>query len=172
MAGYLAELSNPLLNIRWWLMQTLETHSVAFPVVNILVVLSFVGRIILFPYLIVNNVLPRFGDFKKHQQLLAFALCVMGNLIICLMSLHWLKLLFSRGVSGLLTFRKQKKKKKAGAGFTFAEDMDREGVADMKEPVGGCGTVKQSSFDGVDPCASGIGEDAAAGAGGAGGKED
>ena len=148
MAGYLAELSNPLLNIRWWLMQTLESHSVAFPVVNILVVLSFVGRIILFPYLIVNNVLPRFGEFKKHQQLLAFALCVMGNLIICLMSLHWLKLLFSRGVGGLLKFRKQKKK--AGASFTFAEDMDREGV-DMTEPVAGCAAVhRPGSGDGKD----------------------
>jgi hypothetical protein len=27
MAGYLAELSNPLLNMRWWLMQTLEVSG-------------------------------------------------------------------------------------------------------------------------------------------------
>jgi hypothetical protein len=141
MAGYLAELSNPLLNMRWWLMQTLEEHSISFPVVNILVVLSFIGRILLFPYIIVYNVLPRYDDFKEHQQLLAFALCVMGNLVICLMSLHWLKLLFGKGIGGLLQFKLRRRT--AGATFTFAEDMDREGATAPEEPVGGSCAVKK-----------------------------
>ena len=43
MTGDLAELSNPLLNVRWWLMQTLQKDHWLFGVNNIPIVLSFVG---------------------------------------------------------------------------------------------------------------------------------
>ena len=74
MTGYLAELSNPLLNVRWWLMQTLEKDHWLFGANNTLIVLSFVGRIVLFPYLIVYDIWPRRQEFveKKRHQLQQF----------------------------------------------------------------------------------------------------
>lgn len=124
MVGYLSELSNPLLNIRWWLMQTLDKSTFRFSMINTLVVLSFIGRIILFPYLIYYHVFPRYHDFVAGQQLLAFFLANLGMVVICLMSVHWLMLLFGKGVKGLLFFKKRAQKQ--GGAFSFGEDMDRE----------------------------------------------
>lgn len=124
MVGYLSELSNPLLNIRWWLMQTLDKSTYRFSFINTLVVLSFIARIILFPYLIWNHLIPRYEDFVREQQLLAFGLATLGMVVICLMSAHWLMLLFGKGIPGLLFFKKRVTQQ--GGGFSFGEDMERE----------------------------------------------
>jgi len=107
MTGYLAELSNPLLNVRWWLMQTLEKNHWLFGVNNVLVVLSFLARIVLFPYLIVNDIWPRRHEFVEYEQVLAFSLCIFGNVVICLLSAHWLYLLTGKGLGPLLRFEKK-----------------------------------------------------------------
>jgi len=130
MVGYLSELSNPLLNMRWWLMQTLEKSTYRFSFINTLVVLSFVGRIILFPYLIWYEVIPRYSDFVREQQLVAFSLAMLGMVVICLMSAHWLLLLFAKGFTGLLFFKRRAVKQ--GGNFSFGEDMDREEKAGKK----------------------------------------
>merc|ERR1712166_1448448 len=117
MVGYLSELSNPLLNIRWWLMQTLEKSTYRFSFINSLVVISFIARIILFPYLIVYHVWPRYDDFMQAQQLLAFGLAMLGMIVICLMSAHWLMLLFGKGLTGLMFFKRRATQQ--GGGFSF-----------------------------------------------------
>jgi hypothetical protein len=124
MVGYLSELSNPLLNLRWWLMQTLQKSTYRFAMVNSLVVFSFICRIILFPYLIWYHVWPRYSEFVAKQQMLAFFLANLGMIVICLMSLHWLMLLFGKGVKGLMFF--ERRAKASGGSFSFGEDMDRE----------------------------------------------
>ena len=52
MMGYLSEVSNPLMNYRWWLIHTLQEHWIGFAVVNVLIIVSFALRIVLMGYLL------------------------------------------------------------------------------------------------------------------------
>lgn len=65
MMGYLCELSNPLMNWRWWLLKTLEEHSIQFSIVNVLLVLSFALRVVLLGWLLYVVILPMAATFVE-----------------------------------------------------------------------------------------------------------
>lgn len=122
--GYLCELSNPLMNYRWWLMQTLESHRVDFSVVVVLLFASFALRIGLLAYLLAAVILPKAALFVEAKQVFIYAMCVTGHAVILLLSLYWLHVLTKAGMKRMLIFVPQKKP--AGGGFTFGADMGRK----------------------------------------------
>lgn len=122
MLGYLCELANPLMNYRWWLLQTLEKNRIDFPVVNVMLVVSFALRGVLLVWLLARMVLPRAAEFIEAKQVFIYTLAVLGHVIILLLTLYWLKVLCRGGLKSLLVFKKPEKK---GGKFTFGTDMGR-----------------------------------------------
>ena len=65
----------------------------------------------LFPYLIITEIWPRRHEYVQQEQVFYFVIGMFGNVVICIMSLHWLVLLTKNGPRPLLFFEK-----KAGTG--------------------------------------------------------
>jgi len=128
--GYTSEVSTCLMNYRWYLIETLEGNWVGFSLVNMLVVLSWAYRIILFAYLLVWEIIPRTSLYVEKKQLLTFIIMFMGHAIIGLLSLYWLRIMCRGGLKSLLTFNKKKKNKCADNGsavtFSFGDDIGRD----------------------------------------------
>jgi hypothetical protein len=124
--GYLCEVSNPLMNYRWWLMQTLKKHRADFSVTVVLLVASFVARVGLLFCLIFVYILPKFGTFMAEKQVFIYIVCVAGHAVIMALSLYWLSVLTKGGLARMLVYVPQKKSR-AGS-FTFGTDMGRSPV--------------------------------------------
>jgi len=122
--GYLCELSNPLMNYRWYLMQTLQAHRIDFSLTVIVLVSSFVARVILLGYLIFAVILPEAAVFIEAKQVFIYSMCVLGHAVIMLLSLYWLHVLTKPGMKRMLVFTPPKNKDKKGV-FTFGTDMGR-----------------------------------------------
>jgi hypothetical protein len=122
--GYLCELSNPLMNYRWYLMQTLKAHRFDFSLTVVVLVTSFAARVVLLGYLISNIILPMAAVFIEAKQVFIYTMCVLGHAVIMLLSLYWLHVLTKPGVKRMLVFSPPKNKGKKGA-FTFGTDMGR-----------------------------------------------
>jgi hypothetical protein len=123
--GYLCELSNPLMNYRWWLIQTLDRHRFDFSVVVVLLVTSFAARIVLLGWLLVGVILPKAALFVEARQVFIYLMCVIGHGVILLLSFYWLMVLTKPGLKRMLVFVPIPKNKKAGESFTFGSDMGR-----------------------------------------------
>jgi hypothetical protein len=121
--GYLCEVSNPLMNYRWWLMQTLQKHRIDFSVTVVLLVASFVARVALLFLLIFIYILPMFGKFMAEKQVFIYIVCVAGHAVIMVLSMYWLKVLTRGGLSRMLTYVPPAKKSRGS--FTFGTDMGR-----------------------------------------------
>jgi hypothetical protein len=121
--GYLCEVSNPLMNYRWWLMQTLSKHRADFSVTVVLLVTSFIARVALLFGLIFFYILPKFHAFMEQKQVFIYIVCVAGHTIIMLLSMYWLNVLTKSGISRMLYFVPPKKK--ARGSFQFGTDMGR-----------------------------------------------
>lgn len=141
--GYTSEVSTCLMNYRWYLLQTLEGDWIGFAVVNVLVVLSWSYRIVLFAYLLLWEIMPRTPQYVEKKQLLTYFIMFSGHAIIGALSIYWLSLMCKGGIKGLLTFRRKKRKKLPEVGgFSFGDDIGREGsVQDEKM---GHGLIQQS----------------------------
>merc|ERR1719197_1979008 len=105
----MVEVSNPLMNYRWWLLQTLNRNRIDFAIVNILLVASFAGRVVLMVWLIFGKIVPRIPLFLENNQLLALGVGLFGHVVVCLMSIHWLRILLKGGVTNLCTFKPRPK---------------------------------------------------------------
>jgi len=123
--GYLCEISNPLMNYRWWLMQTLEKNRLDFAVTVLLLVSSFAARILLLGYLLLGYILPEAVKFIEAKQVFIYFMCVVGHAVILVLSLYWLKVLTKPGLKRMFVFSPQPKKVGANGGFTFGTDMGR-----------------------------------------------
>jgi len=124
--GYSGEASTVLMNYRWYLIQTLEGDWWGFGFNNVLVVLSWAARVVLYPYLLAVEILPRAGLWMEHRQIMTLLTWVLGHSIIGLLSLYWLLILLKGGVKPLLTFQKSSKKKDSSSGgFSFGDDIGR-----------------------------------------------
>ena len=131
--GYLCELSNPLMNYRWWLLQTLEKNRWDFALVNVTLVLSFAARSVLLGYLVVWVIAPKAIDFVEEKQVFIYLVCIAGHVIILLLSLYWLKVLCRGGIKGMMTFKPRKRNLEKGS-FTFGTDMGREEGVGVSSP--------------------------------------
>jgi hypothetical protein len=135
--GYLCELSNPLMNYRWWLMQTLPAHRWDFSATVVVLVASFGARVALLAYLLVGVILPMAAAFVEAKQVFIYSLCVLGHGVIMLLSLYWLKVLTKPGLGRMLVFSPLAQKRDAGgkaAAFTFGTDMGRAEKTKPKAP--------------------------------------
>ena len=125
--GYTSEVSTCLMNYRWYLLQTLEADWVGFAIVNVLVVMSWSYRIVLFVYLLLWEIIPRTPQYVETKQLLTYIIMFSGHAIIGALSVYWLQLMCKGGIKGLLTFRKKKRSHLNGTGgFSFGDDIGRE----------------------------------------------
>ena len=125
--GYTSEVSTCLMNYRWYLLQTLEADWVGFAIVNVLVVISWSYRIVLFVYLLLWEIIPRMLQYVETKQLLTYIIMFSGHVIIGALSVYWLQLMCKGGIKGLLTFRKKKRSHLNGTGgFSFGDDIGRE----------------------------------------------
>ena len=70
--GYTSEVSTCLMNYRWYLLQTLDRDWIGFAIVNILVVISWAYRIVLFSYLLLWEIIPRTPQYVETKQLLTY----------------------------------------------------------------------------------------------------
>lgn len=130
-AGYTSEISTVLMNYRWYLLQTLEEDWIGFAVVNVLVVFSWMARIVLFGYLLAFEIAPRFALFVEKKQLLTYVIMVLGHAVIGLLSCYWVSVMCRGGVRSLVTFQKRDNKKRKdgdseGTAFCFGDDIGRD----------------------------------------------
>merc|ERR1719199_1864216 len=115
------------MNYRWYLLQTLEADWVGFAIVNVLVVMSWSYRIVLFVYLLLWEIIPRTPQYVETKQLLTYIIMFSGHAIIGALSVYWLQLMCKGGIKGMLTFRKKKRSHLDGTGgFSFGDDIGRE----------------------------------------------
>lgn len=126
--NYLCELSNPLMNYRWYLMQTLPAHRADFAATVLLLVATLAGRVVLLGWLLLCYVLPKAALFIEAKQVFVYYAIVMGHILILLLSLYWLKVLTKPGLQRMLEFTPAPKRLK-GATFTFGTDMGRSRAA-------------------------------------------
>ena len=126
--GYTSEVSTCLMNYRWYLLQTLDRDWIGFAIVNILVVISWAYRIVLFSYLLLWEIIPRTPQYVETKQLLTYAIMFSGHAIIGALSVYWLRLMLKGGLKSLLTFRKKKRRtlQDGGGGFSFGDDIGLE----------------------------------------------
>ena len=126
-AGYTAEVSTVLMNYRWYLLETLKDNWWGFGVTNILVVLSWVARVFLFPYLLIVIIIPRTKLYIQEKQIIAYTIVVSTNVIIAILSLYWLSMMLFKGggIKSLLIFEKKEKDKKT---FSFGSDIGRQSI--------------------------------------------
>ena len=130
--GYTSEISTCLMNYRWYLLQTLERDWIGFAIVNVLVVISWSYRIVLFGYLLLWEIIPRTPQYVEKKQLLTYAIMFSGHAIIGALSVYWLQLMCKGGIKGLLTFRKKKRRTMHGGAFSFGDDIGR-GSTEMQD---------------------------------------
>merc|ERR1711862_462722 len=82
--GYTSEVSTALMNYRWYLINTLEEDWVGFGVTNVLTVLGWGGRVIMFTYLLVVEILPRYELYKSTNKcLLSVLLSLATEVSVC-----------------------------------------------------------------------------------------
>mmetsp|Transcript_31005 Transcript_31005/g.70942 ORF Transcript_31005/g.70942 Transcript_31005/m.70942 type:complete len:262 (+) Transcript_31005:20-805(+) len=104
-AGYLSELPNPSLNVRWFMTKMLTKHSVFFTINNMYLLITWIGtRLVFMPFLVYTHVVPRYEDYAKVDGIHAYYTCIFFHFVIILMSLHWLVQLLKGGLQPLLVF--------------------------------------------------------------------
>lgn len=143
--GYTSEVSTCLMNYRWYLLQTLEKDWVGFAILNILVMLSWFYRILLFAYLLLWEIIPRTPQYVETKQLLTYVIMFSGHAIIGALSVYWLQLMCKGGIKSLLTFRKKKRRtlQEGGGGFSFGDDIGRESSVQDKTMNHGLHLIQQ-----------------------------
>lgn len=123
--GYTSEISTALMNYRWYLINTLEEDWVGFGVTNVLTVAGWSGRVVMFTYLLVAEILPRYELYKEHQQLFTFGVMIFGHGGIGLLSLYWCYVMTRGGLKSLFVFKKKVREVlKKGQGFVFAAGVE------------------------------------------------
>ena len=119
--GYTSEVATVLTNYRWYLIQTLEEDWVGFAVTNLLVALSWAGRVVLFAHLLIAEIIPRAPLYVERKQLLTYAIMVAGHAIIGVLLFFWILVMCRGGVGSLLTFKKREKGT-SDASFSFGDE--------------------------------------------------
>ena len=124
--GYTSEVSTALMNYRWYLINTLEEDWAGFGVTNVLTVIGWAGRVVMFTFLLVAEILPRRAAYVEGGQGFAFAVMVFGHAGIGLLSLYWCLVMTRGGIRSLFTFKKRERKAPRvgeSGGFTFADEV-------------------------------------------------
>jgi hypothetical protein len=122
--GYTSEVSTAVMNYRWYLINTLEENWFGFGIVNCIVVLSWAGRVVLFTYLLLVEIYPRYTAYMEYGQLFTYAVLVFGHAAIGLLSLYWCIVMCRGGLKSLFIFETKKSSGGgAGGGLTFAEEV-------------------------------------------------
>ena len=122
---YTSELSTAIMNYRWYLVNTLEENWIGFAIVNGFAMLSWTFRAILFPYLLIVKIFPRFHLYTNQQQLFTFAALVFGCAVMGLLLVHWLFVMCRGGLKSMLVFKKspQRMLNLNNGGYSFADDV-------------------------------------------------
>ena len=104
MIGYLSEWTTAFLNVRWLLAHTLKKHHVSFSIVSFLLLMTYAYRLLLFPYLLVVEILPRYEAYVRMQQVWTFYTMVIGHLVVLQLSIQWVALILKVGLRSFLVF--------------------------------------------------------------------
>ena len=100
MIGYLCEWTTTLLNVRWLLAHT--TRHKSFAAVSLLLLGTYAYRLLLFPYLVLLEIFPRYVMYARRQQILTFYIMVLGHLVVLQLSIQWVAVIVKYGVSKFL----------------------------------------------------------------------
>lgn len=126
--GYTSEVSTAVMNYRWYLINTLEKNWIGFGIVNGFVVLSWAGRVVMFTYLLVAEIFPRYQSYVEAHQLFTYCVMVFGHAGIGLLSLHWCIVMCRGGLKSLFVFKKKEPKVlDPQQGFSFADEVSGRG---------------------------------------------
>jgi len=98
MIGYLSEWTTALLNMRWLLAHSYPEHRCIFTMVSGLLLVTYFYRLLLFPYLLIFEIIPRYSMYSTHQQVLTFFIMILGHLIVLQLSIQWAAVIFKCGV--------------------------------------------------------------------------
>jgi len=89
--GFLSEIPVPVMNLRWYVHRAWKTSVRAHAAINMACVVSWIiFRIVLFPCLVYFELLPRQAAFRAADRLDVFITCIIGHVLIFLMSFMWL----------------------------------------------------------------------------------
>ena len=138
--GYTSEVSTALMNYRWYLINTLEEDWVGFGITNILTVVGWAGRVVMFTHLLIAEIVPRRAAYFEEGQAFAFCVMVFGHAGIGLLSLYWCLVMTKGGIKSLFTFKKRERKAPRageGGGFTFADEVGGKDPDKKSEGGGG-----------------------------------
>mmetsp|Transcript_28230 Transcript_28230/g.60608 ORF Transcript_28230/g.60608 Transcript_28230/m.60608 type:complete len:367 (-) Transcript_28230:384-1484(-) len=129
--GYTSEVSTAMMNYRWYLINTLEENWIGFGIVNLVVVASWGGRVIMFTYLLVVEIFPRMNEYVEQGQVFTYGMMVFGHAGIGLLSLHWCLVMCRGGLKSLFVFKKKAPKVlNPEQGFSFADEVGGKSDAD------------------------------------------
>ena len=104
--GYTSEVSKAVMNYRWYLINTLEENWIGFGIVNLFVVASWAGRVTLFTYLLIVEIVPRMPLYVEQGQMFTFGVMVFGHAGIGLLSLYWYIVMCRGGLKNLFASRR------------------------------------------------------------------
>ena len=116
--GYLSEWTTCFLNIRWVLAHTLEKHHLSFFVISLALVGSYVYRLVMFPYILITDILPRYEAYVVMQQIWTFYIIVLGHLVVLQLSIQWVALIMQVGLGNFLFFAPKLPPRKTNSGAT------------------------------------------------------
>ncbi|KAL7534346.1 hypothetical protein ACHAWF_004806 [Thalassiosira exigua] len=136
--GYTSEVSTAMMNYRWYLINTLEENWIGFGIVNVVVVASWAGRVLIFTYLLVAEIYPRMPMYVEHQQMVTFGVMVFGHASIGLLSAYWCVVMCRGGLKSLFVFKKKRPRVlNPQQGFSFAEEVGgKNGDEGAIKPLG------------------------------------
>jgi len=106
---YLVEAAVPFLNVRWYLLATLEKHHWVYAVNNAsLLVMWTAGRLGVVAYN-AYTIVPRRDDFAKAGSSDIVVVFLLAHLVIFGMSAFWLQTLLKKGLKAYLYFDRNNK---------------------------------------------------------------
>mmetsp|Transcript_20575 Transcript_20575/g.63990 ORF Transcript_20575/g.63990 Transcript_20575/m.63990 type:complete len:147 (-) Transcript_20575:10-450(-) len=109
--GYLTEISNIFLDVRWFQLKVFGTPAtLPYALNSLLLLVSYVvTRVLIMPIVTWTRVVPRYAQYKQAGQLTSFYVVTTGVGFITLMSVAYTVILLKPGVRAFIFYGTGKK---------------------------------------------------------------
>ncbi|KAJ1616369.1 hypothetical protein T492DRAFT_895610 [Pavlovales sp. CCMP2436] len=113
--GYLTEISNLFLDVRWFQLKIFgQPAQITYTVNSVFLLLSYIAtRVVIMPVVCWVKMVPRYDEYKAYNQMASYWVVVLGAAFISLMSLVYTFILLKPGLRAFLFFGGGKKPAKA-----------------------------------------------------------
>jgi len=123
MIGYLSEWTTALLNVRWFLARTAKPFNIGFRTISVLLLITYAYRLLLFPYLLLLEIFPRYLIYSQRQQVLTFYIMVLGHLLVLQLSIQWVAVICKYGICNFLLLARVRQQGQSPRMFDWRQSM-------------------------------------------------